>query len=262
MAKAATLLGVQDPFDPAGQMLHELTGQRLSERTVARLIGQAGAQAAKLEKQQALAMAKWQAPPAETHPERLYVTVDGTMVHQLNDWHKAKCVTCYWEEPDGNRQARCGARFTTASEFVAYVWALSRRCGLETAEEAVLLGDGAEWIWNQVGSLLKGATCIVDWYHAPEHVWACGRALHGGGADQTKSWVSAYETLLWEGQVRTILRRLRDEKARARAGPNSCSHGAEMEGVAVADHLHRESGRPPGLRPLLCPWPGHWFGVG
>jgi hypothetical protein len=43
--------------------------------------------------------------------------------------------------------------------------------------------------------------------------------LHGDGTDQTETWVKAYETLLWEGQVRTILEGLREEKARARAAP-------------------------------------------
>ncbi len=219
LAKAATLLGVQDPFGPAGQMLYELTGQRLSERTIGRLTEQAGARAAELEEQQAAAISEWNAPPAEAHPERLYVAVDGTMVHQQDGWHEAKCVTCYWDESDDKRQARYGVRFTTASEFVAYVWSLACRCGLETAKQVVLLGDGAEWIWNQIGGLLKEAVCIVDWYHAMEHVWACGRTLHGDGAEQTETWVKAYETLLWEGQVRTILERLREEKARARAGP-------------------------------------------
>jgi hypothetical protein len=52
-----------------------------------------------------------------------------------------------------------------------------------------------------VGGLLKEAVCIVDWYHALEHVWACGRVLHGEESDETKAWVKELEALLWEGQA-------------------------------------------------------------
>lgn len=81
----------------------------------------------------------------------------------------------------------------------------------------VLLGDGADWIWRHIGGLLKDAIWIVDWYHALEHVWTCGRVLHGDGTDQTQAWVKEIEGLLWEGQVRAILERLRNALARTRA---------------------------------------------
>jgi hypothetical protein len=53
------------------------------------------------------------------------------MVHQEDGWHEAKCVTCYWDEPDGRRQARYTVRFAEAAAFVGFVWALAGRCGLE-----------------------------------------------------------------------------------------------------------------------------------
>ena len=217
LAQAATLLGAQGPFAPAADTLARLTGQRLSERTVERLTEQVGAVAAAQEAAQAAEIATWRAPPAEVHPQRLYVAVDGTMVRQQDAWHEAKCVTCYWDEPDGTRQARYTVRFAEAAQFVAFVWALACRCGLETAPQVVLLGDGAAWIWEHIGGLLKEAVCIVDWYHALEHIWTCGRVLHGEQTPETAAWVRAYENLLWEGQVRTILERLRGERAQARA---------------------------------------------
>lgn len=217
LAQAATLLGTQGPFAPAAETLYRLTGQRLSERTVERLTEQVGAVAATQETELAEGIATWRAPPAEAHPERLYVAVDGTMVHQDDGWHEAKCVTCYWDAPDGTRQARYTVRFAEATSFVAFVWALACRCGLETAPQVVLLGDGAKWIWEHIGGLLQEAICIVDWYHALEHVWTCGRALHGEQTPETAAWVKTYETLLWDGQVRTLLDRLRAEHAQTRA---------------------------------------------
>jgi hypothetical protein len=217
LAQAATLLGVQAPYALASETLYQLTGQRLSERTVARLTEQVGGVAAAHETQQAAGRVDWRAPAAEVQPPRLYVAVDGTMVHQTDAWHEAKCATCYWDAADGTRRARYTARFAEAADFVGEVWALACRCGLEKAAQVVLLGDGARWIWEHVGGLLKEAVCITDWYHALQHVWECGRALHGEGTTTTRAWVQDYETLLWDGQVRRILERLRGECARVRA---------------------------------------------
>jgi hypothetical protein len=217
LAQAATLLGVQDTFANAAATLYRLTGQRLSAATLERLTEAVGGVAARQEAQQAAEMAAWQSPAPAASPETLYVAVDGVQVHQADGWHEAKCVTCYWDEPGRKRQTRHAVRFEGAAAFVAFVWALACRCGLERAPRVVLLGDGAKWIWEHIGGLLKEAVCIVDWYHALEHVWACGRVLYGEGTAATTAWVKAIEALLWDGQVRAILERLRTERTRTRA---------------------------------------------
>jgi len=217
LAQAATLLGIQDTFANASATLYRLTGQRLSEATLERLTEAVGGVAARQETQPAAGMAEWKSPAPEASPETLYVAVDGVQVHQDDGWHEAKCVTCYWDEPGGKRHTRHAVRFEGAAAFVAFVWALACRCGLERAKRVVLLGDGAEWIWKHIGGLLKEAVCIVDWYHAMEHVWACGRVLYGEGTAATTAWVKEIESRLWEGQVRTILDRLRRERACTRA---------------------------------------------
>ena len=98
------------------------------------------------------------------------------------------------------RCSRCGASSMPYDEQV----------GL--GGEAVLLGDGAAWIWERVGGVLgETTTHIVDWYHAMQHVWECGRALYGEGTGATAAWVKRVENLLWNGEVRKILQRLKDE---------------------------------------------------
>ena len=81
----------------------------------------------------------------------------------------------------------------------------------------MLLGDGAHWIGDHVAPLLEGATCIVDGYHAMQHVWACGITLHGEGTEACRGWVKRMETWLWKGNVRAILRRLEREQSRSRS---------------------------------------------
>jgi hypothetical protein len=162
-------------------------------------------------------METWTAPPAEVTPERLYVAVDGVMVHENDGYHEAKTVTCYWETSPDKREARYGVRFENAAAFAAFVWALACRCGLKTAKQVVLLGDGAKWIWDHMAPLLEGAVCIVDWHHAMEHAWDCGKRPFGDGTAETAAWAKAIETLPWDGTVRGILTRLQTERTQTRS---------------------------------------------
>jgi hypothetical protein len=222
LAKAAALVGVMDPFAPAADVLAELTGQRLGDRTVHRITRRAGAVASERERQLALRMAVWSVPleGVEARPGRLYVAVDGVMVRR-GQWNEAKCVTCYWDEGQGEdavRHARYCVRFESAEQFAAFVWGLACRCGLETAHEVILLGDGAAWIWERVWNVLgERAVCITDWYHVMEHLWDCGKALHGEGTDACQAWVRQRETMLWEGRWRELVQSLPDERKAVRS---------------------------------------------
>jgi hypothetical protein len=225
LAKASALVAVLDPFIPAATILHELTGQRVGDRTIHRVARKAGKVAAEREKQSAIAMATWSVPMAgmQVRPKRLYVAVDGVMVHR-QQWNEAKCVTCYWEESDGKggvrREARYAVRFESAEQFKAFVWSLSMQCGLESASEVVLLGDGAAWIWEHVASVLGERTlCITDWYHVMEHIWTCGKTLFGQQTPETTVWVKEQETLLWEGKYQQLLQKLEEERRRSRSVP-------------------------------------------
>jgi hypothetical protein len=232
-----------DPFIPAATLLAELTGQRLGDRTVHRIARAVGAVASQQERKLALKMATWTVPVdgIEARPARLYVAVDGVMVHR-DQWNEAKCVTCYWEEPDGKggavRQTRYAVRFESADQFKAFAWSLACRCGLESATEVILLGDGAAWIWDQVGGVLGEKTvCITDWYHVMEHIWSCGKALHGEGTDAAAQWVKQRETLLWEGHYLKLIKGLEEERKRTRSIPR---HRALAE---LVTYLSNQGGR-------------------
>ena len=108
----ATLLGVEQPFAGGARVLYELTGQRLSESTVMRLTERVGAPAEAAESRQARQSAAHHPPAAEATPERLYIAVDGTMVHRQDGWREANCVTCYWDEPDVTRRTALRALIT------------------------------------------------------------------------------------------------------------------------------------------------------
>src|SRR5580765_3694524 len=225
LAKAAAMVCAMEPFVPAARVLAELTGQHLGDRTVHRITRKAGRVASQQERQLALKMATWSiaAKWVEATPARLYIAVDGVMVHR-QQWNEAKCVTCYWDQPDASgkihRVARYAVRFESADQFKAFVWSLACRCGLESAAQVVLLGDGAAWIWEHVGGVLgEMAVCITDWYHVMEHVWLAANVLHGQGSPQAAQWARDHETLLWQGQYKRVLELLEMERKRTRSLP-------------------------------------------
>jgi hypothetical protein len=247
MAKAATLLAVNDPFSPAAEILWRLTGARLSDRTINRLTHRAGKMASEQEREAALRMAAWSALPAVVRPKRLYVAVDGTMVHLEQGWREVKCVTCYWEDERGRRQGQYCVRLETAEAFRGFVWALACKCGLESAREVVLLGDGAAWIWEQIAPILGERTvCITDWYHVTEHVWDCAKVLFGEGSEAAAKWAERLKSLLWKGHRKKVIEVLEEERrsrrGRSRAAVAGLLTYLENQGDRIAYERFRAKG--------------------
>ena len=88
-----------------------------------------------------------------------------------------------------------------------YVEALRRGLGL--ANEVVVLGDGAPWIWELAAMHFPNATHIVDWYHASQHLWAVGNAVYGAETLAAKAWVERQQTRLEEGHCDRVIQSLR-----------------------------------------------------
>ena len=70
------------------------------------------------------------------------------------------------------------------SPFAQRVHREARRRGFDAAERRVVLGDGAEWIWNLAGEQFPGAVEIVDVHHARQRLSDAAEALHGAGTEE------------------------------------------------------------------------------
>lgn len=105
---------------------------------------------------------------------------------------------------DGCGPKRSVARQTSAEEF-ALVYALARQSGLLRAEQVVVLGDGAGWIWKLADEQFAGAIQIVDEYHAREHGWNVARAAFAAEPDRRDSWATHVIHLLGEGCIEEVI---------------------------------------------------------
>lgn len=207
VARAATWCASHEPFEQVSVNLKELAGISLDDSTIHRLTMQVGDRAACMEQ-----AGGCDSPTDVATPDRLYTAVDGLYVHLDGDWREVKAATCYWEDDQGERTARYRVRHGPVEDFVPYVASFIKRYGHDQAKENVLLGDGAKWIWQRIGGVMKPQTVhITDWYHVVEHVKTCGKALHGEGTPEAAAWVEPIETMLWKGELRQLRRHLDEQ---------------------------------------------------
>ena len=66
----------------------------------------------------------------------------------------------------------------SAVEFGQRIYAQACGRGWSRALKKVVIGDGAEWIWNLVALHFSDAMQIVDLYHARQHLLEVARQLY------------------------------------------------------------------------------------
>ena len=56
------------------------------------------------------------------------------------------------------------------NEFKKFLFSAAAKAGYGKIKEVVLVGDGAQWIWNLCEELFTDAVQILDYYHLTENV--------------------------------------------------------------------------------------------
>jgi hypothetical protein len=208
-------------FDDASQDLEAYAGLAVSGRQIQRLVLLMGPR---------LAAAR-QALPAPTHPrpvDVMCVSVDGTGVPARPE----ELVDRAGKQPDGSartREVKLAAVFTharpapgerpfrdvdstsyladivEASEFGLPVRREAFRRGMAAALIVVFLGDGAKWVWELARVNFPGAICILDFFHAVEHVAQLVKLLYGDGSAQAKKTFRIWRKALRRNRIGWII---------------------------------------------------------
>ncbi len=105
-------------------------------------------------------------------------------------------------QPDSLRYV---ARRTALGGFGWLLYQLALHGGLEHAQQVVVIGDGAPWIWNLAAEHFPGAVQILDLYHAKEHVWDVAHAVFGPGTAAGTAWATQACSLLEEGHSEALV---------------------------------------------------------
>lgn len=169
--------------------------------------------------------------PVEREPQRAptklaVLMLDGWQVRQRGpgwgkkktqetrvEWHEWKTGVYYRQEQSGRTAGGRGV----LDEKVVMGWQgepleFGRRLhwealrgGLGRAQAKLVVADGAPWIWNVAQDRWAGATEVLDFYHASQHLWDLGRALHGGDEAATAKWVEPRRHQLRHGREQQVL---------------------------------------------------------
>jgi hypothetical protein len=119
-------------------------------------------------------------------------------------------------------------------------WALARRTGWEQAQDTVVLGDGADWIWNQAALHFGRSHQALDWYHAKEHLIAAARLRKQEGTAAFTRWLNRRETLLYQGHPLKIADGL-DQAARGKAARQDPAHAEKL--ITTANYFRHNQHR-------------------
>ena len=89
------------------------------------------------------------------------------------------------------------------------LWAeLVERGWLGAKTTVVVVGDGAEWIWNRA-AMFPNRCEILDFWHAIEYAWAYARPQFGEGSRNAQRWVHRISQDLKAGKVEEVIARLK-----------------------------------------------------
>lgn len=95
-----------------------------------------------------------------------------------------------------------------ADAIFSRLWAELEQLGwLGANTVVVLVGDGAEWIWNRAWIFPRRCE-ILDFWHALEHAWRFARLQYGEGSKRAERWVHQLAQDLRAGKVEAVIQRL------------------------------------------------------
>jgi hypothetical protein len=228
------MVGQAAPFDQGREQMKVLAGLEVTAQSVERTAEALGADITQREQKESPQALPLPLPTVTGKPiPILYVQRDGTGVPVV----KKETVGRQGKtpgQPAPTREVKLGCVFTpttwdqkgypirdadsttytgameTAEEFGRRLYREAWKRGWSRAQKQVVMGDGAEWIWNLVAEHFPEATQIVDLYHARQHLWELARRLYPNDQGKQKSWMKVHQQrLLDRGRIEKLVGALR-----------------------------------------------------
>lgn len=228
------LVGQEAPFDHGRAQMKVLAGLEVTTKAVERTAEAIGGDIAQSEQQEIQRAVQLDLPIVVGEPiPILYVQMDGTgvpVVKKETERRKGKIDG----QPAHTREAKLGCVFTqtawdqegypirdpdsttytgaieTADEFGKRLYLEAWKRGWSRAQTKVVMGDGAEWIWNLAEQHFPGAVQIVDLYHARQHLWDLVRRLYPNHEAGQKAWIKTHQKrLLDKGKIEKLVAAIR-----------------------------------------------------
>ena len=228
------VVGQEAPFDHGRQQMKLLADLEVTTKSVERTAEAIGENIAAREREEMQRAVQLDLPMVVGKPVPvLYVQLDGTgipAVHKETVGRQGKTEG----QPSHTREVKLGCVFTqtnwdeegypirdpdsttytgaieTAEEFGKRIYVEAWKRGWSRAEQKVVMGDGAEWIWNLADQHFPGAVQILDLYHARQHLWDLVRKLYPNDEVGQKTWMKIHQKrLLDKGKIEKLVAAIR-----------------------------------------------------
>ncbi len=226
LERLAGMMGVERPFEQGSRLLEEMTLLSLSDHSLDKAAQAYGEEQIKRE-------AEWEAQADARDavldqkrtvkpPGRLYGAIDGGRVHIRGEegvedalWRELKAGA--WFTTRALPPAKPGDEWSIRAENIDYyadiceAETFSRLVGstgfqqhAQLAQELIILGDGARWIWDLVDEHYPHAIQIVDWFHACAYLEPVAKVAFGDQAKR-QAWIQQTKTALWKGRLFEVI---------------------------------------------------------
>ena len=246
------LVGQEAAFDHGREQMKLLAGLEVTTKSVERMAEAIGADIARGEHEEIDRAVQLDLPVIVGEPVPvLYVQMDGTGVPVVKKetmdrkgkldgpaahTREAKlgCVFTQtaWDEEgfpirDPDSTTYTGA-IETAEQFGKRLYVEAWKRGWSRAEKKVVIGDGAEWIWNLANQHFPGAVHIVDLYHARQHLWELARLLYPNDRKHQNAWIGLHQKRwLDKGKIGKLVTSLRSIRVLDADIANKIRNGAD-----------------------------------
>ncbi len=144
-------------------------------------------------------------------------------------WHWVYIGTCF--RLDHRGQSAGGRPVISERGFVAtragveglreQLHAEALRRGLGQAAGALVIADGAVWIWRLADDRFPQARQRLDFYHAVQHLAAVGRTLFGEDREKLKAWLKPLVKQLKNESAIKVIGQLEEALAQLPGGPSA-----------------------------------------
>jgi len=259
----AALLASKMPVEEASQVLEHLTGVQMPRPTLHREARRQGQRARELRRkldQQASAAGSQPHPELVLEPYQMILQIDAWNIRERDGWGQSQKLRRQGLEPerwhwvytgtcfrlDHRGQTQGGRPVISERGFVAtregidglreQLQAEALRRGLGQAAGALVIADGAVWIWRLADDRFPQARQRLDYYHAVQHLAAVGRALFGQDSQKLEQWLGPLRRQLKNESSVKVIAQLEDLLLRLPAGAAAQAVAKEVNYF----HEHRD----------------------
>ncbi len=210
------LLASKMPVGEASTVLEHLTGVKVPRATLDREARRQGDRARKLRDkldEQASVSVPRRQQELVLEPYQMIIQIDAWNIRERDEWGRTEKLRQGGQEPerwhwvytgtcfrlDHRTKTSSGRPIISERGVVAtregidalreQLHAEAIRRGLGQAAGALVIADGAVWIWRLADDRFGEARQRLDFYHAVEHLAAVGKALFGDDKEKFKKWL-------------------------------------------------------------------------